>query len=81
MNVSQLSAHRPSRQAGCPHLPHCPAAAAPDRHAAHIVASHPEQGWNLLCNGVVAFDDTGEILPNGICIAPHRPNARLQRAA
>jgi hypothetical protein len=35
--------------------------------------SHPEQGWSLLCNGVVIFDDTGELLPGGGAIAPHRP--------
>jgi Family of unknown function (DUF5999) len=51
----------------CPHVPPCPAASAPDHRAARIVASHPEQGWNLLCNGVVAFDDYGEILPDGTC--------------
>ena len=33
----------------------------------------PEQGWSLLCNGVVTFDDTGELLPDGAFIAPHRP--------
>jgi len=27
------------------------------------VASHPEQGWSLPCNGVVLFDDGGELLP------------------
>jgi hypothetical protein len=37
------------------------------------VAAHPEQGWSLLCNGVLLFDDTGEVLPNGDVIAPHRP--------
>jgi hypothetical protein len=37
------------------------------------VAAHPEQGWSLLCNGVVLFDDTGELLPDGEVIAPHRP--------
>jgi hypothetical protein len=26
------------------------------------VASHPEQGWNLLCNGVVLFDDAGVLV-------------------
>jgi hypothetical protein len=26
------------------------------------VASHPEQGWSLLCNGVLVFDDGGELL-------------------
>ena len=24
-----------------------------------MVACHPEQGWSLLCNGVVLFDDAG----------------------
>jgi hypothetical protein len=37
------------------------------------VATHPEQGWSLLCNGVVVFEDTGELLPGGEIIAPHRP--------
>jgi hypothetical protein len=36
------------------------------------VAAHPEQGWNLLCNGVLVFGDTGELLPDGRVIAPHR---------
>ena len=54
----------------CSHTPQCPAAEATDRDAARVVASHPEQGWSLLCNGVVMFDDTGEILPNGHVVAP-----------
>ncbi|EPH46724.1 hypothetical protein STRAU_0137 [Streptomyces aurantiacus JA 4570] len=37
------------------------------------MAHHPEQGWSLLCNGVLLFEDTGELLPNGEIIAPHRP--------
>lgn len=56
----------------CPHQPPCPAADRTDREAARIVATHPEQGWNLLCNGVVTFDDTGELLPDGTVVAPHR---------
>jgi hypothetical protein len=36
------------------------------------VAFHPEQGWSLLCNGVIVFDDTGELLPGGVPIEPHR---------
>lgn len=27
----------------------------------------------MLCNGVIVFDDTGELLPDGSAIAPHRP--------
>jgi len=57
----------------CPHRPTCPSAEAPDRDAARCEARHPEQGWSLLCNGVVCFEDTGELLPDGHAIAPHRP--------
>jgi hypothetical protein len=57
----------------CPHMPPCPQATAPDREAAHVIISHPEQGWSLLCNGVVVFEDTGELLPDGATSAPHRP--------
>jgi len=37
------------------------------------VAPHPEQGWSLLCNGIVLFEDTGALLPDGQSIPPHRP--------
>jgi hypothetical protein len=57
----------------CPHTPQCPSFAAPDREAAHVIAAHPEQGWSLLCNGVIVFEDTGELLPDGRCVAPARP--------
>ena len=49
----------------CPHTPSCPDASAPDREAAKTVVSHPEQGWSLLCNGIVLFEDFGELLPDG----------------
>lgn len=49
----------------CRHIPACPPADAVDRDAAHVVSAHPEQGWSLLCNGVVVFEDFGEILPDG----------------
>jgi len=57
----------------CPHTPRCPDPSGPDREAARTVVSHPEQGWSLLCNGIVIFEDTGELLPGGTAIAPHRP--------
>jgi hypothetical protein len=57
----------------CSHQTQCPSAEAPDREAAHTIACHPEQGWSLLCNGVVLFEDTGELLPDGRVIDPHRP--------
>jgi hypothetical protein len=43
---------------------------APDRTAAWPVARRPEQGWSLLCNGVVLFDDGGQLLPDGRAISP-----------
>ena len=46
----------------CTHTPPCPSAAQLDRDAAHVLVAHPEQGWSLLCNGVVLFEDTGELL-------------------
>jgi len=64
----------------CQHQPPCPPADASDREAAHAVASHPEQGWSLLCNGVVVFEDTGALLPGGRSIPPHQP-ARLKVTA
>ncbi|GAQ61788.1 DUF5999 family protein [Streptomyces scabiei] len=57
----------------CAHQPLCPSIDRTDRDAAHVVAAHPEQGWNLLCNGAIVFDDTGELLPDGSVIAPRRP--------
>jgi len=39
---------------------------------AHVVAAHPEQGWSLLCDGTIVFDDSGELLPDGRVIAPAR---------
>ena len=56
----------------CSHRPTCPTADRPDRDAAHIIAFHPEQGWSLLCNGVILFDDSGEILPDGRAIPPYQ---------
>jgi hypothetical protein len=54
----------------CRHYPKCPSSEASDRDAARVVASHPEQGWSLLCNGVVSFDDEGDLLPDGRVILP-----------
>ena len=65
----------------CQHRTPCPTAEASDREAARTVATFPEQGWSLLCNGVIVFEDTGEILPDGTMIAPHRGPARHALAA
>jgi hypothetical protein len=56
----------------CRHIPACPSAADLDRDAAHVISAHPEQGWSLLCNGVVVFEDFGELLPNGECTGARR---------
>jgi Family of unknown function (DUF5999) len=61
----------------CPHRPRCPAATDSDRDAARTVAAHPEQGWSLLCNGVVVFDDTGELLPGGDAVPPRQATKAL----
>jgi len=56
----------------CQHQPPCPNADAVDREAARVVVAVPQQGWSLLCNGVIVFDDTGELLPDGSTVPPHR---------
>ena len=55
----------------CEHAPVCPSASDSDRDAARVIAAHPEQGWSLLCNGVVTFDDRGDLLPDGSAVAPY----------
>ncbi|MEE1790570.1 DUF5999 family protein [Streptomyces sp. BE308] len=67
----------------CQHQPPCPTADSADREAARLTSHHPEQGWSLLCNGVLLFEDTGELLPDGQIIAPHRPlgAGRVMKAA
>ncbi|HEY1005308.1 MAG TPA: DUF5999 family protein [Streptosporangiaceae bacterium] len=58
----------------CSHLPACPPADRPDRDAARTVAPHPEQGWSLLCNGMIVFEDMGASLylaaARGSALAP-----------
>jgi hypothetical protein len=65
----------------CSHQPACPTADSADHHAAVIVSAHPEQGWSLLCNGIIVFDDTGELLPDGRVVSPHRVPGGLVVAA
>jgi hypothetical protein len=67
---------RGRRPVMCHHAPPCPPAHAPDGAAACIIAGHPEQGWNLLCNGIVLFEDTGMLLPDATVIGPHRAPGR-----
>lgn len=55
----------------CVHQPPCPAFNASDHDAARVIAAHPEQGWSLLCNGTVVFDDLGEIHGDGTTEPAH----------
>jgi hypothetical protein len=71
---------RPGKQR-CTHRPRCPGTLAHDRSAAKTIASHPEQGWSLLCNGVVLFDDGGVLLPDGRALPPAQARAHLPAAA
>ncbi len=56
----------------CTHRIPCPPADATDREAARVLVAFRDQGWSLLCNGVILFEDTGELLPDGAMIEPHR---------
>ena len=67
MHTTDTTTHRPTSHRSAHHQPACPAV---DGHtgpagptAACTVAAHPGQGWSLLCNGVVLFDDGGYLLP------------------
>ncbi|MFI5743877.1 DUF5999 family protein [Streptomyces anulatus] len=56
----------------CPHTPQCPPADATDRQAARVSTACYVQGWCRLCNGVVRFEDTGALLPDGRLVPPRR---------
>lgn len=60
----------------CGHVPPCPPADAVDHAAARTISFHPEQGWNQRCNGVISFDDGGELLPDGTANEARRGPAR-----
>jgi hypothetical protein len=61
----------------CTHHPRCPAAHAPDHASARVIARQEDLGWSLLCNKVIVFEDTGEILPGGAVVQPNRPAPRV----
>jgi hypothetical protein len=56
----------------CPHDTPCPTAEAIDHDAALVVAHDDHTGYSKLCNGVIRFDDGGEILPDGTVTGPCR---------
>ncbi|GGS93460.1 hypothetical protein GCM10010254_11820 [Streptomyces chromofuscus] len=57
----------------CMHQPECPPAHDPARGAAQVLAHCPALGYSLLCNGVISFEDTGCLMPDGRAIPPRRP--------
>jgi len=59
----------------CQHQPPCPEWTAPDHLAARITSDQPGQGWSLLCNGVILFDDGGELCPDDWTASPDRLNS------
>ena len=60
----------------CTHDPACPAADAIDWWAARNITAHPGQGWTLLCNGALVFDDRGALLPDGrVAVISDAPRA------
>lgn len=73
--MGTIKRHPPDiRTTQCRHEPPCPRATDYDRLAAVVIAAHPEQGWSLLCNGVITFEDTGAIA-GGEAVPPHRAAA------
>jgi hypothetical protein len=60
----------------CDHQPSCPPGTDRSGLHAQIAASHPEQGWYLLCNGVVLFDDGGALLADSRVVEPAPVSAR-----
>lgn len=65
MTTTQLPVSQARSSSQCRHDPPCPSVDASDRDAAHVLVCHPVQGWSLLCNGIVLFEDFGELLPDG----------------
>jgi hypothetical protein len=74
-HINSIGNARQPGQQRCPHVPRCPGGLAHDRGGARTIASHPEQGWILLCNGVVVFDAGGELLPGGRAVPSPPPPA------
>jgi len=56
----------------CQHQPRCPEWPAPDHLAARTVADQPSQGWSLLGNGLIEFEDGGELPPDSRAVSPDR---------
>ncbi|OEJ22236.1 hypothetical protein AR457_40235 [Streptomyces agglomeratus] len=57
----------------CEHQPECPPASEPDCLAARVMSHCSAVGYSLLCNGVIVFEDTGCLKPDGEAVTPRRP--------
>ena len=45
----------------CEHTPPCPSADADRAKEAVVISDHSaDQGWRLLCNGIIVFDEDSE---------------------
>ncbi len=75
-SIAAAAADRPSSNPTCAHDPRCPGVDAVDATAARTVVCMAEQGWSLLCNGLVVFDDTGTLKPDGTATQPCRGPSR-----
>ncbi len=51
----------------CVHKPECPGPNGCDREAAVAVVHDYNTGFTKLCNGVILWEDGGEIRPDGTC--------------
>jgi len=51
------------------HTPLCPPGTDVEGLRAEIVVGRPDQGWYLLCNGVLVFDDGGTLLTDHWVVA------------
>ncbi len=49
----------------CDHTPPCPPSGAQDHDAARLIFHDSIAGYSLLCNGVIVFEDGGELTPSG----------------
>jgi ABC-type branched-subunit amino acid transport system ATPase component len=68
VNCRDYRAASAPRSTNCVHQPPSPSALSRDLAAAAVRRAHPEQGWSLLRNGVVLFEDCGCLLPDGHAI-------------
>lgn len=55
----------------CAHVPTCAEQDSPLAGTARVLVAHYEQGWCLLCNGLIRFDDGTELRTAPPVVRPH----------